>query len=54
MREKQFDLKEVLKRHFDPSLLCQIRHVQYHMGHCNSILRHFHYKAVEWIGYGEE
>jgi hypothetical protein len=35
-------------------VLCQIRHVQYHIGHCNSILRHFNYEAVEWIGYGEE
>lgn len=35
-------------------VLCQIRHVQYHVGHCNSILRHFGYEAVDWIGYGEE
>ena len=29
----------------------QIRHIQYHVGHCNSILRERGLKAVEWIDY---
>lgn len=31
----------------------QIRHVQYHVGHCNSILREQGHKAVDWLGYLE-
>lgn len=27
------------------------RHVQYHVGHCDSILRDRNYKAVEWVDY---
>jgi hypothetical protein len=30
-------------------ILCQIRHLQYHIGHCNSILREQGLTAVEWI-----
>ncbi len=29
----------------------QIRHIQYHIGHCNSILRERGLKAVDWIDY---
>ena len=29
----------------------QIRHIQYHVGHCNSILRGLGHEAVEWIDY---
>lgn len=29
----------------------QIRHIQYHVGHCDSILREYGYKAVEWVDY---
>ena len=29
----------------------QIRHIQYHVGHCNCILRENNVKAVEWIDY---
>jgi hypothetical protein len=32
-------------------LLMQIRHIQYHVGHCNSILRDRGYRAVDWIEY---
>ncbi|MBN1411261.1 MAG: hypothetical protein JW969_10495 [Spirochaetales bacterium] len=35
-------------------ILGQIRHIQYHVGHCNCILRENGIKAVEWIGYGEK
>jgi hypothetical protein len=27
----------------------QIRHIQYHIGHCDSILRERGFKAVEWL-----
>lgn len=30
-------------------LLMQIRHLQYHVGHCNSILRDRGLEAVDWI-----
>ncbi|HEX3046116.1 MAG TPA: DinB family protein [Bacillota bacterium] len=29
----------------------QIRHIQYHVGHCNSILRDRNIPAVDWIDY---
>jgi len=29
----------------------QIRHIQYHVGHCNSIFRERELKAVDWIDY---
>jgi uncharacterized damage-inducible protein DinB len=29
----------------------QIRHILYHVGHCDSILRESGYKAVEWVDY---
>jgi hypothetical protein len=29
----------------------QVRHIQYHVGHCNSILRENYRDAVEWIDY---
>lgn len=29
----------------------QIRHIQYHVGHCNGILRDRNYRAVDWIDY---
>jgi hypothetical protein len=29
----------------------QIRHIQYHVGHCNSILRDKNREAVEWLDY---
>lgn len=43
-----------------PSVLCdkltnmdvvfmQIRHIQYHVGHCDSILRERGFKAVDWL-----
>lgn len=32
-------------------VLMQIRHIQYHVGHCNSILRGKGLKAVQWIDY---
>lgn len=34
-------------------ILMQIRHLQYHIGHCNSILRSNNIKPVEWLDYGE-
>jgi len=30
-------------------ILMQIRHIQYHVGHCNSILRERGIEAVDWI-----
>jgi len=30
-------------------ILMQIRHLQYHVGHCNSILRERGAEAVDWI-----
>jgi hypothetical protein len=30
-------------------ILEDIRHIQYHVGHCNSILREHNEKAVDWI-----
>lgn len=30
-------------------MLLQIRHIQYHVGHCNSILRDRGLEAVDWI-----
>jgi hypothetical protein len=33
------------------AILMQIRHLQYHCGHCNSILRENGEKAVEWLEY---
>ncbi|HOV25825.1 MAG TPA: DinB family protein [Pseudobacteroides sp.] len=38
---------------YSDKVLVQIRHIQYHIGHCNSILRNHKYDAVKWIGYGE-
>ena len=32
-------------------ILGQIRHIQYHVGHCNSILRDRGRKAVDWVEY---
>lgn len=32
-------------------ILMQIRHLQYHVGHCNSILRENNREAVEWLDY---
>jgi hypothetical protein len=33
----------------------QIRHIQYHVGHCNSILRENNREAVDWLDYfGEQ
>lgn len=32
----------------------QVRHVMYHVGHCNSILRHYNIPAVEWIAHNEK
>ncbi|MDP4143568.1 MAG: DinB family protein [Bacillota bacterium] len=32
-------------------IFMQIRHIQYHVGHCNSILRDKGREAVEWIDY---
>jgi hypothetical protein len=29
----------------------QIRHIQYHVGHCNSILRERSLEAVDWLDY---
>lgn len=34
-------------------IFMQIRHIQYHVGHCNSILRERGLKAVDWIDYFE-
>ncbi|MGE5557484.1 MAG: hypothetical protein ACM3WV_02610 [Bacillota bacterium] len=34
---------------FGDVIISQIRHIQYHVGHCNSILRHHRFEAVEWI-----
>jgi len=36
------------KSHLD-ALLLQIRHIQYHTGHCNSILREQDMEAVAWV-----
>jgi len=32
-------------------IFMQIRHMQYHVGHCNSILRENHREAVDWLDY---
>lgn len=32
-------------------IFMQIRHIQYHVGHCNSILRENNVQAVEWLDY---
>jgi hypothetical protein len=32
-------------------IFMQIRHIQYHVGHCNSILRENNREAVEWLDY---
>jgi hypothetical protein len=37
--------------HLD-AVFMQIRHIQYHIGHCNSILRERNAPAVDWIDYG--
>ena len=34
-------------------VMMQVRHFQYHVGDCNSILGSQGVKAVEWLGYGE-
>lgn len=38
--------------YFD-TILCQIRHVQYHVASCNSMLKKIDTKTVEWQGYNE-
>lgn len=32
-------------------IFMQIRHIQYHVGHCNSILRENNREAVDWLEY---
>lgn len=32
-------------------IFMQVRHIQYHVGHCNSILRENNREAVEWLDY---
>lgn len=32
-------------------IFMQIRHIQYHVGHCNSILRENNREAVDWLDY---
>lgn len=32
-------------------IFMQVRHIQYHVGHCDSILRERGLKAVDWIDY---
>lgn len=32
-------------------IFMQIRHIQYHVSHCNSILRENDREAVDWIDY---
>ena len=32
-------------------IFMQVRHIQYHVGHCNSILRENNREAVDWIDY---
>jgi hypothetical protein len=34
-------------------VMMQVRHFQYHIGDCNSILGSRGVRAVEWLGYGE-
>ena len=34
-------------------VLMQIRHVQHHVGYCNSILRAHGIEGAPWVGYGE-
>lgn len=34
-------------------IINQMRHIQYHVGHCNCILRELNVNAVNWIGYLE-
>jgi uncharacterized damage-inducible protein DinB len=36
------------------TILMQIRHIQYHVGHCNRLLRQSGSRTVGWIGYHEE
>jgi hypothetical protein len=33
------------------AILAQIRHIQYHVGHCDSILRQNRIEAVDWLKY---
>lgn len=35
------------------TVLMQIRHIQYHVGHCNRLLRQYGSRTVGWIGYHE-
>lgn len=35
-------------------IMGQIRHIMYHVGHCNSILRNGNLPAVEWISHNEK
>jgi len=35
-------------------IMGQIRHIMYHVGHCNSILRNNDLPAVEWIAHNEK
>ncbi|MHB8062710.1 MAG: DinB family protein [Ruminiclostridium sp.] len=32
-------------------IFMQVRHIQYHVGHCNGILRENNREAVEWLDY---
>ena len=57
---KKIDDKKILSRSVINNkfrimdiILIQIRHLQYHVGHCNSILRTNKIKAAKWQGYGE-
>jgi uncharacterized damage-inducible protein DinB len=35
------------------SVLHQLRHISYHVGHCDAILRELGFPAVRWLGFGE-
>jgi uncharacterized damage-inducible protein DinB len=35
------------------AVLHQIRHITYHVGHCDAILRELGLPAVRWLGFGE-
>jgi hypothetical protein len=32
-------------------IFMQVRHIRYHVGHCNSILRENNQEAVDWLDY---
>ncbi len=50
--QKLSESSEVFSEITNLDVICmQIRHLQYHIGHCNAILRESGYQAAEWVDY---